>query len=86
MRTNDFIRLDCAFANFLRSEFLRPLRSEAQQRIWVDPAIVIASRSAPKAPPSGPVMAKLFAIDSKVDEGGEYNAQVIDKMLRASEP
>ena len=27
----------------------------------------------------------VFAIDGKVDEGGMYNAQVIDKMLPASE-
>ena len=28
----------------------------------------------------------VFAIDGKVDEGGRYNAQVIDKMLPAAKP
>jgi hypothetical protein len=28
----------------------------------------------------------VFAIDGKVDEGGVYNAQVIEKMLPASKP
>jgi hypothetical protein len=28
----------------------------------------------------------VFAIDGKVDEGGMYNAQVIEKMLPAAKP
>jgi hypothetical protein len=36
------------------------------------------------APKGG--MLWVFAIDGKVDEGGMYNAQVIEKMLPAAKP